>query len=137
MTCIHRTLRVSSDNHHQIIDVTDAVTAIVRDSGVTDGLCTVYIPHATAAITINENDDPNIGVDLLRALDEAVPQNNKWLHDRIDGNAAAHIKAAIVGPSETIPIADGRLTLGTWQNIFVCELDGPRRSRNVVVTILS
>ena len=94
-------------------------------------------PHATAAITVNENDDPNIGTDFLRALAKMVPEHDGWLHDRIDNNAAAHIKSALVGPSVTIPVIDGKLALGTWQNVFFCEFDGPRRERRVIVSIAS
>ncbi|MCZ6821709.1 MAG: secondary thiamine-phosphate synthase enzyme YjbQ, partial [Deltaproteobacteria bacterium] len=90
-----------------------------------------------AAIAINENDDPNIGVDLLTALDRAIPDHAGWLHDRIDNNAQAHIKAAILGPSELIPIADGDLLLGTWQGLMLIELDGPRSTRRVAVSLIS
>jgi secondary thiamine-phosphate synthase enzyme len=96
----------------------------------------VYTPHATAAVAINENDDPNIGTDLLAALRKVIIEHDGWLHDRVDNNAAAHIKAAIVGPGETIPLSEGRLLLGTWQNVFLCEFDGPRTSRRVVVTVV-
>jgi secondary thiamine-phosphate synthase enzyme len=92
--------------------------------------------HATAAIVVNENDDPNIGVDLLSALDRAIPDHGGWLHDRVDNNAHAHIKAAILGPSETIAIEDGRLLLGTWQGIMMIELDGPRSRRRISVQIV-
>jgi secondary thiamine-phosphate synthase enzyme len=92
--------------------------------------------HATAAIAINENDDPNIGVDLLRALDQAIPDHDGWLHDRIDNNAHAHIKAAIVGPSELISIEEGELELGRWQGVMLVEFDGPRRQRRVSVRVL-
>jgi secondary thiamine-phosphate synthase enzyme len=124
---------VGTTAKHQVLDITDEVKDAA--SGVKSGLCSVYTPHATAAIAINENDDPNIGVDLMRALGKMVPEHDGWLHDRIDDNAAAHIKAAIVGPSETIPIVDGELALGTWQNVFLCEFDGPRASRRVIVSV--
>jgi len=137
MGCHHKTLSFRSSAHEQVIDITREVEACVRDSGASDGICLVYTPHATAAIAINENDDPNIGTDLLRALAKAVPQRDGWLHDRIDGNAAAHIKSAILGPSESIPIAGGKLILGRWQNVFLLELDGPRSHRSVQVTIVS
>ena len=93
------------------------------------------IPHATAAVTINENDDPNIGIDLINALKKTVIEHDGWLHDRIDNNAAAHIKSALIGPSESIPVVGGRLALGTWQNIFLCDFDGPRSRRNVIVSV--
>jgi secondary thiamine-phosphate synthase enzyme len=97
----------------------------------------VLVLHATAAIVVNENDDPNIGIDLLRALDDAIPDHANWLHDRVDDNAQAHIKAAILGPSETIPIADGELVLGTWQGIILVELDGPRAVRRIAVSLVA
>ncbi len=131
-----RTFRYETSAHDEVIDVTADVKRAVAESGVADGQCLVYTPHATAAVVINENDDPNIGRDLLRALEALVPTRNEWLHDRIDGNAAAHIKSAMLGPSETIPIERGRLVLGTWQNVFLVELDGPRRERRLVVSVL-
>ena len=117
--------------------MTSDVREVLKASGVREGQLTVYTPHATAAITINENDDPNIGVDLLRALSQVVKEHDGWLHDRVDNNAAAHIKSAIIGPSETIPIVDGQLLLGTWQNVFFVEFDGPRRERRIIVSIVS
>jgi len=91
--------------------------------------------HATAAIVVNENDDPNIGVDLLKALDGAVPEHAGWLHDRVDDNAQAHILASVLGPSEIVPIENGDLRLGRWQGLMLIELDGPRRGRRVAVTV--
>jgi secondary thiamine-phosphate synthase enzyme len=91
------------------------------------------VPHATAAIVINENDDQRIGLDLLDALDKLVAEG-VWRHDQVDSNGAAHLKAAILGPSETIPIQNGRLALGTWQSVMLVELDGPR-DRKVIVTV--
>jgi secondary thiamine-phosphate synthase enzyme len=129
-------LTVSSTRHKECIEITEAVREVVRGAGVTRGLCHVMALHATAAVVVNENDDPNIGVDLLRALDRAIPDHAGWLHDRVDDNAQAHIKAAILGPSETVPIVDGDLALGTWQGILVVELDGPRAGRRVLVTIV-
>ena len=102
-------------------------------AGVDEGLCSVFVPHATAAIVINENDDPNLCTDLLDALAKLVPEG-VWRHDRVDNNGAAHIKAAILGPSETIPVRGGRLLLGTWQAIMLVDLDGPRQ-RRVIVTV--
>jgi secondary thiamine-phosphate synthase enzyme len=120
----------------QCVDITDRVREIVGRSDVVRGLCHVMVLHATAAIAVNENDDPNIGVDLLRALDGAIPEHDGWLHDRIDNNAHAHIKAAIIGPSETIPVEAGELVLGRWQGLMLIELDGPRSQRRVSVRIL-
>ncbi len=133
-THLHR-FSVSTHQHNEVLDITKEVRRAVVDAAVRTGVCTVYVPHATAAITINENADPNIGVDFLNALSQMVTEHGGWLHDRIDNNAAAHIKAALVGPSESIPIADGELVLGTWQDIFLCEFDGPRHERRIVVTI--
>lgn len=139
MAIVHHTFNTRSHAKHQVVDVTrevsEFVTEALEDAGSSVGLCTIYTPHATAAVTVNENDDPNIGTDLMRALGKMVPEHDDWLHDLVDNNAAAHIKAAIIGPSVTIPIIDGRLALGTWQNIFLCELDGPRRERRVIVTV--
>jgi secondary thiamine-phosphate synthase enzyme len=125
--------RVRTASKREMIDVTDRVAAVVSRSGVREGICHVYVPHATAAVVVNENDDPNVCVDILDSLGRQIPQG-VWLHDRIDNNAAAHIQAAILGPGETVPIADGRLALGTWQAIMLVELDGPRDRRLVVTT---
>ncbi|MCK4589188.1 MAG: secondary thiamine-phosphate synthase enzyme YjbQ [Nanoarchaeota archaeon] len=97
-------------------------------------MCQIYTPHATAALAINENWDPNIGLDLLNALDQLIPQG-KWLHDQVDNNGAAHIKSAIIGPSETIPFINKKLQLGRWQNIIFCDFDGPRK-RKIIITLL-
>lgn len=127
---------VESREKRECIDVTEQVRDVVKRSGVRRGLCHVMVLHATAAIVVNENDDPNIGVDLLRALGEAVPERNEWLHDRVDGNAQAHILAAMLGPSETLTVEDGDLLLGTWQGVMLIELDGPRARRQVAVQVL-
>jgi secondary thiamine-phosphate synthase enzyme len=116
-----------------MIDLTARVAEVVAGSGITEGLCSVYTPHATAAIVVNENDDPNVCVDVLDALDRLIPAGI-WRHDRVDGNAASHIQATILGPGETIPVHDGHLLLGTWQAVMLVELDGPRE-RRVVVTL--
>lgn len=131
------TLHFRTTAHKQCLEITDHVRAVVRDSGVRHGLCHVTVLHATAAIIVNENDDPNIGVDLLTALDRAIPDHAGWLHDRVDDNAQAHIKAAILGPSETLAVRDGDLLLGTWQGIILVELDGPRAERRVAVTLVA
>ena len=137
MAHFSRVFSISTQAHHQIVDITGQVKQVWRESAVSEGQLTVYTPHATAAIAINENDDPNIGTDLLRALSKMVIEHDGWLHDHVDDNAAAHIKSAIVGPSETIPIIAGRMYMGTWQNIFLCEFDGPRSERKIIVSIIS
>jgi secondary thiamine-phosphate synthase enzyme len=122
---------VSSQERLQVLDITERVMRIVAEAEQEDGICHVFVPHATAAIVINENDDPNICLDLLDALDRLVPQG-AWRHDRVDGNGAAHIKAAMLGPSESVPFRGRRLQLGTWQAIMLVDLDGPRRRRVLV-----
>ncbi len=129
-------IEISSSKKFEIIDINDAVAKAVQESDVKEGVCLVYIPHATAAVTINENDDPNIGTDLLNAIDKMIPLHAGYIHDQIDNNAAAHIKAAIIGPSETIPIHDGQLIMGTWQDIIIVDFDGPKR-RKVIVKIIN
>ena len=137
MAVFHRKFSVASREHNEVIDITGRVAQVVSESGAQEGVCTVFTPHATAAVTINENADPNIGTDFLAALRKLVIEHDGWLHDRVDNNAAAHIKSALIGPSESIPIEDGKLALGTWQNVFLCEFDGPRRNRNVTVVVTS
>jgi secondary thiamine-phosphate synthase enzyme len=126
-------LRVRTKGKREMVDLTPRVAEIVARAGVAEGLCSVYVPHATAAVVVNENDDPNVCVDVLDALDRLIPPGG-WRHDRVDGNAASHIQAAILGPGETIPVRDGRLMLGTWQAVMLVELDGPR-DRRVLVTL--
>lgn len=117
----------------EMVDITDRVAESVKAAGVRDGICVIYVPHATAAVVINENADPNVCADILDALAGLVPEG-RWRHDRIDNNAAAHIKATILGPSEAVPVRSGRLTLGTWQSVMLVELDGPR-DRTVIVEV--
>ena len=124
-------LRLRTRAKRELVDITSELAAIVSKAGMAEGLCHVYVAHATAAIVVNENDDPNICVDLLDALDRMIPAGI-WRHDRVDGNAASHIQAAILGPGETIPIRDGELLLGRWQAVMLAELDGPRERRIIV-----
>jgi secondary thiamine-phosphate synthase enzyme len=126
-------LHVRTRAKREMIDITAEVEAVVSKSTIDEGLCNVYVAHATAAIVVNENDDPNVCLDTLDALDALVPAG-VWRHDRVDGNAASHIQAAILGPGETIPLRAGRLQLGRWQAIMLVELDGPR-DRRVLVTV--
>lgn len=128
---MQRDLTYRSRQPNETIDLTADVARVVAEAGVEEGTCTVFVPHATAAIVINENDDPNLCTDLLDALGKLVPEG-VWRHDRVDNNGAAHIKAAILGPSETIPVRNGRLQLGTWQAIMLVDLDGPRQRRVIV-----
>ena len=116
-----------------MIDITGRVREAVVASGVTSGTVLVYVPHTTAGVTINENADPDVIHDVLAALDTAVPLRQDFYRHG-EGNSAAHVKSSMVGCSATIPIADGRMTFGTWQSIFFCEFDGPR-TRRVIVTV--
>lgn len=126
--------RLRTTAKRQMIDLTARVADIVAETGVDEGLCNVYVAHATAAIVVNENDDPNVCVDVLDLLDRLIPAG-VWRHDKVDGNAASHIQATILGPSETIPVRGGKLLLGTWQAVMLVELDGPRDRRVVVTTL--
>lgn len=111
----------------EFISVTSQIRDIVNQSGVEEGVCYVYTPHTTAAVTINEDADPDVVRDIIKELDKIVPPQDGYLHS--EGNSAAHIKASLIGASETVFIEKGQLMLGTWQGIFFCEFDGPRRRR--------
>ncbi len=125
----------STTSREEIVDITQKVRDIVSAHGTGHELCALYALGATAAIMIQENWDPNIQTDVLRCLRTIAPKG-QWLHDRVDGNGDAHIKAGLVGPSEIVPLQDGQLLLSTWQNIFFCEFDGPRASRKVIITLI-
>jgi secondary thiamine-phosphate synthase enzyme len=126
------TIDVSTRSRTEMIDITKQVAECVRRSAAKHGLCTVYVPHTTAAITVNEGADPSVKRDILHALNELVPFEAGYHHT--EGNSAAHIKSTIVGASLSLPVVNGSLLLGTWQSIFFCEFDGPRR-RRVHVTV--
>lgn len=122
---------VSTSRKHELIDITEKVCEAVK--GFESGLCTVFVQHTTAAVTINENADPNICTDILGALDMML-KGGRYLHDHIDGNASAHIKASLIGPSVSVPVKGGRLQLGRWQAVMLAEFDGPRK-RTVLVQL--
>ena len=128
-------LQLETYQREVLVDITDQVKRVVADSGIDDGLVSIYAQGATAAIMIQENWDDSVQTDVVNLLRKMIPQG-VWLHDAQDGNGDAHLKSGLVGPSETIPLIDGKLGLSTWQNIFFCEFDGPRNDRRVVVTIL-
>jgi len=128
------TLEVRSGKRADAIEITDRVQQVVRESGVQTGLCQVYVPHTTAGVFINENADPDALSDILSTLEALVPWENGYRH--AEGNAAAHIKATLVGSSQTVPVRDGRLALGRWQGIYFADFDGPRE-RHFQVTILA
>ena len=127
---------LATDERETLVDITVPVKEIVARSGITDGLVSVYVQGATAAIMIQENWDESVQTDVVVFLRGIIPKG-VWLHDPQDGNGDAHLKAGLVGPSETIPLIDGLLGLSTWQNIFLCEFDGPRKDRCIVVTVIT
>jgi len=124
---------IKTTKHTQMVDITAQVQNAVAKSGVKDGICMVFIPHTTAAVTINENADPDVVRDFTMEIDKIVPWEDGYLH--MEGNSAAHLKSSMIGFSEQVIIEDGRLVLGTWQGIYFCEYDGPRR-RKVIVKVI-
>jgi secondary thiamine-phosphate synthase enzyme len=129
-------ITLSTDVRETLVDITDRVREVVARSGIRDGLVNIYAQGATAAIMIQENWDDSVQTDVVNFLRKMIPKG-VWLHDAQDGNGDAHLKSGLVGPSETLPLLDGQLGLSTWQNIFLCEFDGPRSDRKVVVTLIS
>ncbi len=128
-----QTFSVKSAKQTELIDITKPVADIVQRAGVKEGLCLLYVPHTTAAITINENADPSVPRDILMELNKMVPFEDRYQHT--EGNSAAHIKSSLMGCSQTLIIESGKLLLGTWQGIFFCEFDGPR-NRQVYVKVV-
>ena len=133
---MQETITLQTHQREILIDITPLVEGLVQESGIAYGLVNVYAQGATAAIMIQENWDESVQLDVVDLLRKMVPKG-VWQHDAQDGNGDAHLKSGLVGPSETIPILDGRLALSTWQNIFFCEFDGPRNDRRVLCTILA
>jgi secondary thiamine-phosphate synthase enzyme len=127
------TITVDSHQRVELIDITAKVRAAIRSSGIAEGLAVVYTPHTTAAVTINENADPDVASDLVTALNQMVPFDNRYRH--AEGNSAAHVKSSLVGVSEALIVQDGTPLLGTWQGVYFCEFDGPRR-RQVYVRVV-
>ena len=126
-------ISVSSRSREEFIDITGPVQNVVKKSGVREGVCVVYVPHTTAGVTINENADPSVSRDILGMLSRLVPRDDpSYRHS--EGNSDSHIKSALVGFSHVIPVSDSSLSLGTWQGVFFCEFDGPRR-RSVLVQV--
>ena len=128
-------IKLDTSKREECIDITSEVNGILSNSGITEGLCSVFCMHTTAAIIINENYDLNICHDFLEALGKIIPRG-KWKHDKVDGNADAHIKSSIIGAEKIIPIKSGKLFLGKWQSLMFVEFDGPREGRRIAVTIL-
>lgn len=121
------TLDVKTSAHTQMIDITSMVAKAIRESGVRSGICMVSVPHTTAAVTINENADPDVVRDLIMELDKVIPWTDGYLH--MEGNSAAHLKSSLTGASEMVMVEDGRPVLGTWQGLYFCEFDGPRNRK--------
>ncbi len=126
-------LAVKTNSRFEMIDITNHVRSVLRESNVKSGICYVFVPHTTAAVTINENADPDVPRDIIMELDKVIPLHDNYRH--MEGNSAAHIKASLVGSSEMIFIENGSLVLGTWQSLFFCEFDGPR-TRKVFVKLV-
>ena len=126
-------ISVNTSSHTQFIDITSKVSEVLQKAGIKDGICTVFTPHTTAGITINENADPDVPRDIIKKMGKVIPLNDGY--DHIEGNSAAHIKSSLFGCSETVIIRNGSLMLGTWQSVFFCEFDGPR-NRKVWVEII-
>ena len=119
-----QTFEVRTLGQTEFVDITRSVQEVVKKTGVTDGICIIFIPHTTAGVTINENADPNVVQDIIMELNKIVPFKDQYRH--IEGNSPAHIKASLVGCSQIVFVESGKLVLGTWQGIFFCEFDGPR-----------
>lgn len=127
-------ISVSTKSRTSLVDITADVRKVVQESKVKSGACFIYVPHTTAAVTINENADPSVKTDILKELNKVIPFDDNYSH--LEGNAAAHIKSSVIGVSETVFIEGNQLRLGTWQGICFCEFDGPRR-REVLVKIVA
>lgn len=122
-----QTLSVRTNTRTELLDLTSQVQDVVNQSGVSEGLCHVFVPHTTAAVTINENADPSVKADILMVLNKIISDREPYRHQ--EGNSPAHVKASVIGPHLTVLVSKGRLVLGTWQGIFFCEFDGPRSRR--------
>ena len=129
-------IQLTTNSREGLYDISSEVNRIVTESGVQNGIANVYAQGATAAIMIQENWDESVQTDVIHLLQKLIPKG-VWLHDKQDGNGDSHLKAGIIGPSETIPVINGEIGLSTWQNIFFCEFDGPRDTRKIIITINS
>jgi secondary thiamine-phosphate synthase enzyme len=127
-----KTITINTSSGEEFLDITSLVEEKVKASGIKEGIVTVFVPHTTAAVTINENADPSVVEDILSTLDKTIPPRGNYSH--MEGNSHAHIKSSLIGSSRQVIIQNGRLKLGTWQGIYFCEFDGPRR-REVWVRI--
>lgn len=128
-----KTLKVKTSSRTEMKDVTSEIAKAVAETGIINGLCVAYVPHTTAAVTVNERVDPDVMLDVSDALSEQYPHEHGWRHS--EGNSDSHVKSSVIGPSIAIPVENGRLTLGTWQGVFFCEFDGPR-NRNLYIQVV-
>jgi len=133
---VREVIHLATHAREQLVDITGQVRDVAARSGIRNGLVAVYARGATAAVMIQENWDDSVQTDVVELLRQLVPRG-VWRHDAQDGNGDSHLKAGLVGPSETIPLIDGQLGLSTWQNIFLCEFDGPRAKRAIVCTVMA
>lgn len=133
---MRKSITIASQKREQLIDITGAVEAVIHASGIRNGLVNVYAQGATGAIMIQENWDDSVQSDVVELLRKLIPRG-VWRHDAQDGNGDSHLKSGLVGPSETLPLIDGKLGLSTWQNLFFCEFDGPRHERHIVCTVIA
>ncbi len=127
-----KTLQIKTSAHSEFINITSLAEIVVKESGIREGICLVFIPHTTCGVTINENADPDVRRDMITELNEIVPWENRYKH--LEGNSAAHIKSSMMGFSSIIPIENQHLQLGVWQGLYLCEFDGPR-TRNVIIQV--
>ena len=125
-----KTLNIKSRSKTEFIDITDDVQIAIKESGLNDGICHVYVPHTTAGVTINEGADPSVKRDILTSINRLIPFEGDYQH--MEGNSAAHIKSSLIGVSQSVLIEDGKPLLGTWQAVYFCEFDGPRHRRVIV-----
>ena len=128
-------IQIETDKQNGLYDITEEVRHIVKNSGIAEGIVSIYVQGATAGIMIQENWDQSVQNDMISLLKKLIPAG-VWEHDMQDNNGDSHLKAGLVGPSETVPILNGEMGLSTWQNIFLCEFDGPRTKRTIVVTVI-
>ncbi len=126
-------MTIKTGARFEMIDITGRIRSLLQDKGFTDGFCFIFVPHTTAAVTINENADPDVPRDIITILDRVVPLTGNYRH--MEGNSAAHVKASLIGASEWLMVENGSLVLGTWQSVFFCEFDGPR-TRKIIVRLL-
>jgi len=124
---------IPTHSRAEFVDITAEVNRALRAEGVSEGVCHIFVPHTTAGVTINENADPDVTRDILATLAALVPRDGRYRH--AEGNSDAHVKASLMGSSALVPVQGGRLTLGTWQAVYLCEFDGPRRRRCIVTAI--